>query len=601
MLGSLANAWKIPELRTRLMFTFAMLAAYRLGAFIPLPGVRPEVLGGGLQTNNPITGLFGTFTGGAFNNFAVFSLGTMPYITAAIVMQLMTVAIPRLQELAKEGETGQQKITQYTRYFTLVLALIQSVAMVFFFRSAQGGGALAGTSPIEILVAVVTLTAGVMLTMWFGELISQRGLGNGISLIITASILSQLPLALQFLRENGDVLTVVILALLAVMIVAAIVFVNEGQRRIPITYAKRQVGRRMSQGGTTYLPLKVNMAGVIPIIFASSLLLFPVVLAQLAAGGDPNSILGRLAAFFNAGGAPYLILYALLIIMFTYFYTAVQFNPVEHADNLKKSGGYVPGYRPGQPTAVYLNNVLTRITLFGALFLAVVAVLPYMISGPLGLGDQIFLGGTSMLIVVGVSLDTVRQLESQLMMRNYEGFLRKRRGLFCSGPKERARERRRSASPIRWARSTSPRGTSCARRLSRAPIWADRYRTTTTAASWCLTRSSSRWRSPTLTTQTPGCSTASPATRPRLRPWTRRLRTSARASTRSSPSKRPTRRSSSGSRGGARARPRARSITSSTTRRPRTATITDRSSSATTTPRTPSGAGWRSTTTRPNL
>ena len=388
MLGSLANAWKIPELRTRLLFTFAMLAAYRLGAYIPLPGVDPSVLGGGLQSSNPITGLFGTFTGGAFNNFSVFSLGIMPYITAAIVMQLMTVAIPRLQELAKEGETGQQKITQYTRYFTLALALIQSVAMVLFFRSAQGGGALAGTSPIEILVAIVTLTAGVMLTMWLGELISQRGLGNGISLIITASILSQAPLAITALRENGDVLTVVILGLLAVMIVAAIVFVNEGQRRIPITYAKRQVGRRMSQGGTTYLPLKVNMAGVIPIIFASSLLLFPVVLAQLAAGGDPDSILARLSAFFDPGNAPYLILYALLIIMFTYFYTAVQFNPVEHADNLKKSGGYVPGYRPGQPTAIYLNNVLTRITLFGALFLAVVAVLPYFISSGLGLGNQ---------------------------------------------------------------------------------------------------------------------------------------------------------------------------------------------------------------------
>ena len=295
MLGSLANAWKIPELRMRLLFTFAMLAAYRLGAYIPLPGVDPSVLAGGLQSSNPITGLFGTFTGGAFNNFSVFSLGIMPYITAAIVMQLMTVAIPRLQELAKEGETGQQKITQYTRYFTLALALIQSVAMVLFFRSAQGGGALAGTSPIEILVAIVTLTAGVMLTMWFGELISQRGLGNGISLIITASILSQVPLAITALRENGDVLTVVILGLLAVMIVAAIVFVNEGQRRIPITYAKRQVGRRMSQGGTTYLPLKVNMAGVIPIIFASSLLLFPVVLAQLSAGGIPirSSVVSR--------------------------------------------------------------------------------------------------------------------------------------------------------------------------------------------------------------------------------------------------------------------------------------------------------------------
>ena len=426
MLGSLANAWKIPELRQKLLFTAAVLALYRLGAFVPLPGVNPEVLAAGATSNNPITGLFGTFTGGAFNNFAVFSLGIMPYITAAIVMQLMTVAIPRLQELAREGESGQQKITQYTRYFTLVLALLQGAAMVFYFRSGAGGGALAGTSPIETLVAILTLTTGVMLTMWLGELISQRGLGNGISLIITASILSQAPRAIRSLIESGDVLVMVVLGLLAIMIIAAIVFVNEGQRRIPITYAKRQVGRRMSQGGTTYLPLKVNMAGVIPIIFASSLLLFPVVLAQLAAGGDQASFLGRLAQFFDPSNAPYLILYAMLIVMFTYFYTAVQFNPVEHADNLKKSGGYIPGIRPGQPTAVYLNNVLTRITLFGALFLATVAVVPYLISGALGLGQQVLLGGTSMLIVVGVSLDTVRQLESQLMMRNYEGFLKKR-------------------------------------------------------------------------------------------------------------------------------------------------------------------------------
>ena len=226
--------------------------------------------------------------------------------------------------------------------------------------------------------------------------------------------------------ENGDILSIVVLAILAIIIVAAIVFVNEGQRRIPITYAKQQVGRRMSRGGTTYLPLKVNMAGVIPIIFASSLLLFPVVLGQLLAGSNQDSILGRLAAFFTPGNAPYLLLYALLILMFTYFYTAVQFNPIEHADNLKKSGGYVPGIRPGQPTAVYLNNVLTRITLFGAIFLAAIAVLPYLITDFTGMPRSIFLGGTSMLIVVGVSLDTVRQLESQLMMRNYEGFLRKR-------------------------------------------------------------------------------------------------------------------------------------------------------------------------------
>jgi preprotein translocase subunit SecY len=427
MLGSLANAWKVPELRTRLMFTAIIIALYRLGAFVPLPGISREAIASGIDTSqNAITGLFGVFTGGAFNNLSVFSLGIMPYITAAIVMQLMTVAIPRLQELAREGEQGQQKITQYTRYFTLALALIQSVAMVLFFRSAQGGSVLAGGSPIDIFLVIVTLTTGVMLTMWLGELISQHGLGNGISLIITVSILSQAPNAIRSLLEDGNVLNMVILGLVAVLVVAAIVFVNEGQRRIPITYAKQQVGRRMSRGGTTYLPLKVNMAGVIPIIFASSLLIFPVVLGQMFAGGDQDSILGRLAAFFSPGNAPYLLLYAVLIVMFTYFYTAVQFNPIEHADNLKKTGGYVPGIRPGQPTAVYLNNVLTRITLFGAVFLAVVAVFPYLITGVMSLPQSIFLGGTSMLIVVGVSLDTVRQLESQLMMRNYEGFLKKR-------------------------------------------------------------------------------------------------------------------------------------------------------------------------------
>jgi preprotein translocase subunit SecY len=426
MLGALANAWRVPELRQKLMFTAALIALYRLGAYVPLPGVNREAIAGLDLGQNAITGLFGVFTGGAFTNLSIFALGIMPYITAAIVMQLMTVAIPRLQELSREGETGQQKITQYTRYFTLVLASIQSVAMVLFFRTGQFGGVLAGATPLDYFLIVITLTTGVMLTMWLGELITQHGLGNGISLIITAAIISQAPNAIRSLFEGGNVLTIVIIALLAVLIVAAIVFVNEGQRRIPITYAKRQVGRRMSQGGSTYLPLKVNMAGVIPIIFASSLLIFPVVLGQFAAGGQQDSILFQISQFFAPGSAAYLILYALLIVMFTYFYTAVQFNPIEHADNLKKSGGYVPGIRPGQPTAVYLNNVLTRITLFGAIFLATIAVLPYLITGIMNLPPSIYLGGTSMLIVVGVSLDTVRQLESQLMMRNYEGFLRKR-------------------------------------------------------------------------------------------------------------------------------------------------------------------------------
>ena len=428
MLKALGNAWRVPELRRKLLFTAAILALYRLGAFVPLPGVNRESLAAFQDqlSGNAISGLFGVFTGGAFNNLSVFSLGIMPYITASIVIQLMTVAVPRLQELAKEGETGQQKITQYTRYFTLALALIQSLAMILFFRSGQAGaGVLTNATAIDIYLIVITLTAGTMLIMWMGELITQRGLGNGISLIISAAILSRAPAGIQSLIESGNVLNMVILGIIAVLIVAAIVFVNEGQRRIPITYAKRQVGRRMSQGGTTYLPLKVNMAGVIPIIFASSLLIFPTILAQFA-GGDQTSILGRVGQFFAPGEPPFLILFGLLIIMFTYFYTAVQFNPVEHADNLKKSGGYVPGIRPGQPTAVYINNVLTRITLFGAIFLAAVAVVPYLISGALGLGQQIFLGGTSLLIVVGVSLDTVRQLESQLMMRNYEGFLKRR-------------------------------------------------------------------------------------------------------------------------------------------------------------------------------
>jgi preprotein translocase subunit SecY len=427
MLGSLANAWRVAELRQKLLFTVIIIALYRLGSFVPLPGVdRQALAAGAADTQDAITGLFGVFTGGAFTRLSVFALGIMPYITAAITMQLMTVAIPRLQELAKEGETGQQKITQYTRYFTLVLALIQSVALVLFFRSGQTGNVLAAATPIDYFLIVLTLTAGVMLTMWLGELISQHGLGNGISLIITASIISQAPAGIQTLFEGSNVLTLVIVALLALLIVAAIVFVNEGQRRIPITYAKRQVGRRMSQGGTTYLPLKVNMAGVIPIIFASSLLIFPVVLGQMSGGGDPDSLITRVANFFQPPSIPYLVLFGLLIVMFTYFYTAVQFNPIEHADNLKKSGGYIPGIRPGQPTALYLNNVLTRITLFGAIFLASVALLPYLITALMNLPPSIYLGGTSMLIVVGVSLDFVRQLESQLMMRNYEGFLKKR-------------------------------------------------------------------------------------------------------------------------------------------------------------------------------
>ena len=336
----------------------------------------------------------------------------------------MTVAIPRLQKIAREGETGQEKITQYIRYFTLVLASIQAIAVVLFFRSAGAAEVLSLSNPVNIFLGVITLTTGVMLIMWIAELISYRGLGNGISVLLAVSILSQAPSVILNLLEHGNVRNMVILGLLAILIIAAIVFVNEGQRRIPITYAKRQVASRMSQGGTTHLPLKVNMAGASAIALASTLLLFPGTLGLLFAGCNQDSILWRLAAFFTPGNGPYLILYALLVFAFTYFYTAVQFNPIEHADNLRKSGGYVPGIQPGQPTAIYLNNVLTRTTLFGAVFLVVVAVVPYLITGVMNVPKSIFLGGTSMLLVVAISLNMASQIES-LTRRSYEDFLRK--------------------------------------------------------------------------------------------------------------------------------------------------------------------------------
>jgi preprotein translocase subunit SecY len=344
----------------------------------------------------------------------------MPYITASIILQLMTVVVPQLEKLRKEGEVGQQKITQYTRYLTVALAFGQSVGYVFLFRTFSSGGndVVDNFTFGRVFVIVTTLTAGCVLLMWFGELITQRGIGNGISLMIFASIASRLPHGIGQWWQNPDQVFKVMMPFIGLAVIVFIVFMQEGQRRIPVQYAKRVVGRRMSGGGSTYLPLRVNMAGVIPVIFAASLMAFPPTIGTLSQAGWARDF----SAFFSPNGMAYVVGESLLIIVFTYFYTAVTFNPVEQADNLKKHAGFIPGVRPGRPTAEYLDRILARLTFPGALYLAAVAALPTLLINQTS--ANFFFGGTSILIVVGVALDTMKQLEAQLMMRNYEGFLK---------------------------------------------------------------------------------------------------------------------------------------------------------------------------------
>ena len=419
MLKSILNAFKSPDLRKKIGFTFAVLALYRLGTFVPVPGVDAQSIANKIngQGSANVLQFLNLFSGGALTRFSVFALGIMPYITASIVIQLMTVVIPKLEALQKEGEAGYAKITQYTRYLTVVLAFLQSMAYILFFRKQ---GALDGLSFGRLYLVIISLTAGTVLVMWLGELITQRGIGNGISLMIFASIVAGIPRGVSRWWELQPV-SKIIIAIMAVAVVVGVVFVNEGQRRIPIQYAKRVVGRRMTQGGTTYMPLRVNMAGVIPVIFAASIVILPSLFSTLIGGNkgffaDLGRILGTNSWF-------YIVFQALLIILFTYFYTAVQFNPVDQADNLKKYGGFVPGVRPGRPTAVYLDRVMTRLTLPGAFYLAGIASLPNIIFKYMPEVNFTF-AGTSLLIVVGVAIDTMRQLEAQLMQRNYEGFLK---------------------------------------------------------------------------------------------------------------------------------------------------------------------------------
>ncbi len=417
MFSWLANAWRVPELRRRVLFTALILAIYRLGSWIPAPGVNASAIEDYFRgQSGTVLSLLNLFSGGALSQFAIFALGIMPYVTASIILQLMTVVVPRLEQLQKEGEAGYAKINQYTRYLTVALAAAQSTGYAFLFERQ---GALEASAGRMVLI-IMTLTAGTTLLMWMGELITKRGVGNGISLLIFASILTGLPLGINA-WINGGVMERLFFPLIAISIIVAIVFIQEGQRRIPIQYAKRMVGRRMTAGGSTYMPLRVNMAGVIPIIFAAAVMAFPPTVGQYF----PQTQ-GFVNEHFQATSATFLLLEGFLIVIFTYFYTAVQFNPVDQADNLRKHGGYIPGIRPGPPTAQYLDRVLTRLTLPGALYLAIVAVLPslFIRYGGFSQATAGALGGTSVLIAVGVALDTMRQMESQMMMRSYEGFLK---------------------------------------------------------------------------------------------------------------------------------------------------------------------------------
>ncbi len=434
MLSRLRNMFRVTDLRNKILFTLFVIAIYRLGSHLPLPYVdfsviqllkdQAEETGGALQ-------FLDLFSGGALTNVAVFALGIMPYITSSIIMQLLAVVIPKLEEWQQQGQVGQKKITQWTRYLTVALALMQSTGIVFALHQGSGGflgnsAALQGKDLIphfgaaRVMLIVITLTAGTALIMWLGELITQRGIGNGMSLLIFASVVSALPTQGAAIYETSLIKFLVVLAMGIGMIVG-IIFVEQGQRRIPVQFAKRVVGRRMYGGQSTYIPLKVNQSGVIPIIFASSVLYFPALITGIMPWENvqiwvQNNIVDQRAVF-------HIVAYAFLIIFFAYFYTAIAFNPQQQADIIRKQGGFIPGIRPGPPTERYLQQVLNRITLPGSMFLMVIAVIPLLVFAAWDIAQFPF-GGTAILITVGVALETMKQIDSQLMMRNYEGFLR---------------------------------------------------------------------------------------------------------------------------------------------------------------------------------
>jgi preprotein translocase subunit SecY len=437
----IGNILKVPDLRNKVLFTLFILVLYRLGSFLPTPGVDQDAVNaiGEQAREGGVLAFLQLFSGQALTQFSLFALGIMPYITSSIIMQILTVVIPKLQEWQQQGAVGQRKITQWTRYLTIGISVLQSTGLVFLFH--QGGGGLVDTSgsqssidlvpiftPARVLLIVTTFTAGAALLMWMGELITNRGIGNGMSLIIFCSVVSGLPAAFSAVYAAGSWKLAVFFAFFILMLLV-IVFIELGQRRIPVQFAKRVVGRRMYSGQSTYIPLKVNQAGIIPIIFASAVINLPVLLSQVLPAQGWGASVSRWINdnLANTINPIYLIVLGLFIIGFSYFYTAIAFDPVQQADNLRKQGGFIPGIRPGPQTEAYLAKVLNRITLPGALFIAMLAIAPTVLVrfllGPTGSGAAYSIGGTSLLIAVGVALETMKQVDSQLMMRNYEGFL----------------------------------------------------------------------------------------------------------------------------------------------------------------------------------
>ncbi|MBM6400095.1 preprotein translocase subunit SecY [Phycicoccus sonneratiae] len=437
MLTAFGRAFRTPDLRRKLLFTLFIIVVFRLGSHVPTPGVSYPLVQqciAGADNSNQLLGLINLFSGGALLQLSIFALGIMPYITASIIIQLLTVVIPRFEALKKEGQAGQTKMTQYTRYLTIGLAVLQSSTLITFaqnpatlFNNPSCTNILSDDSVVTILIMVLTMTAGTGMIMWLGELVTDKGVGNGMSLLIFTSIAAQFPSSLwQIQQRSGWGVFLGVIAL-GFVVIALVVFVEQSQRRIPVQYAKRMVGRRVYGGTSTYIPLKVNMAGVIPVIFASSLLTLPTLVAQF--NQSPTGVNAGWVDWINAhlvrGDHPYyMALYTGLILFFTFFYVSITFNPTEVADNMKKYGGFIPGIRAGRPTAEYLNYVLTRITVPGAIYLALISLLPLVALVLVEANQNFPFGGTSILIIVGVGLETVKQIEAQLQQRHYEGFLR---------------------------------------------------------------------------------------------------------------------------------------------------------------------------------
>ena len=429
MLSSLKNMFKVPDLRNKILFTLFVILLYRLGSNVTVPGIdfaavqelqRSASKGG-------VLGFLNLFSGGALTQMAVFALGIMPYITSSIIMQLLAVVIPKIEQWQKQGAIGQKKITQWTRYMTVGLAILQATGITYQFNNGLLRGAQNTSAPLvkhfdvpHVTLIVLTITAGTAVVMWMGELITQRGIGNGMSILIFANVVSRMPAQLGNVRAEGGNVIFTLVMLMGIGMIVAIVFVEQGQRRIPVQFAKRVVGRRMYGGQSTYIPLKVNQAGVIPIIFASSVLYFPVLLSNVLPWKAVVNFTDRYLV--QPDNFVYIAIYGILIIFFTYFYTAITFNPQQQADLIRKQGGFIPGIRPGPPTERYLGTILNRITLPGSIFLAAIALIPQIALAIYGIRSFPF-GGTTILIAVGVALETMKQIDSQLMMRNYEGFL----------------------------------------------------------------------------------------------------------------------------------------------------------------------------------